>query len=306
MYDPRNLDPPERDRDDGRADLSRGGRAGSEETRDREERSDDPRDVVTRGLDLPKREERELVLVRDRTYELNGPESRTLATVGAFRVVRSEDLRDLADERAMRHLRDQGLVQPVSLGGRDRDVVVLTREGRDVLEVHRREDLGEPRQAFHAGLKKPRELTHDAAVYRAYRRASQRLRDDGAGIHRVVLDYELKRDYQRFLQECNRDRPDSDGRPRRDDEEVAGWARDRGLPYYDDQVHFPDVRIEYDDRDGRSRTEDIEVVTPHYRGSHGASATRSGFTCYYLAGVRGSGGRGGGATPNSRRWEDFL
>ena len=109
-----------------------------------------------------------------------------------------------------------------------------------------------------------------------------------------------------FLQECNRDRPDSDGRPRRDDEEVAGWARDRGLPYYDDQVHFPDVRIEYDDRDGRSRTEDIEVVTPHYRGSHGASATRSGFTCYYLAGVRGSGGRGGGATPNSRRWEDFL
>ena len=138
----RNLDPPERDCDDGRADLSRGGRAGSEETRDREERSGDPRDVVTRGLDLPKREERELALVRDRTYELNGPESRTLATVGAFRVVRSEDLRDLADERAMRHLRDQGLVQPVSLGGRDRDVVVLTREGRDVLEVHRREDRG--------------------------------------------------------------------------------------------------------------------------------------------------------------------
>src|SRR4051812_44503572 len=96
MYDPRNLDLLERDRNDGRAGLRRGGRAGGGETRDREERSDDPRDVVTRGLDLPNREERELVLVRDRTYELNGPESRTLATVGAFRVVRSEDLRDLA------------------------------------------------------------------------------------------------------------------------------------------------------------------------------------------------------------------
>ena len=93
---------------------------------------------------------------------------------------------------------------------------------------------------------------------------------------------------------------------RRDDEEVAGWARDRGLPYLTIRCISRMCGIEYDDRDGRSRTEDIEVVTPHYRGSHGASATRSGFTCYYLAGVRGSGGRGGGATPNSRRWEDFL
>jgi hypothetical protein len=195
MWDPRDLEIPERERDDGRPDLSRGGGAGDDDTREREARCDGPRDVITRGLDLPEREERELVLVRDRTYELNGPESRTLATVGAFRVVRIEDLRDVTDERGLRHLRDQGLVQPVSLGGRDRDVVVLTREGRDVLEARRRDDMDEPRQAFHAGLKKPRELTHDAAIYRAYRRASQRLRDDGADIHRVVLDYELKREY---------------------------------------------------------------------------------------------------------------
>ena len=206
MWDPRDLEIPERERDDGRADLSRGGRAGGDdETREREARGGGSRDSITRGLDLPEREERELVLVWDRTYELNGTESRTLATVGAFRVVRTEDLRDFADERGMRHLRDQGLVQPVSLGGRDRDVVVLTREGRDVLEARRREDAGERRQAFHAGLKKPRELTHDAAVYRAYRRASQRLRDNGANIHRVVLDYELKREYQEFLQACNRE-----------------------------------------------------------------------------------------------------
>ena len=26
--------------------------------------------------------------------------------------------------------------------------------------------------------------------------------------------------------------------------------------------------------------EDIEVVTPHYRGAHGASVARSGFSCY--------------------------
>ena len=120
----------------------------------------------------------------------------------------------------------------------------------------------------------------------------------------MVLDYELKREYQEFLQECNRDRPDSDGRPHRDDEEVAEWAREHDLPYFDDQVHFPDVRIEYDDRDGRSRVQDIEVVTPHYRGAHGASAARSGFTCYYLAGVRAQWRARRGGTPNSRRWED--
>jgi hypothetical protein len=84
-----------------------------------------------------------------------------------------------------------------------------------VLEARRRDDVQEAPQAFYAGLTKPRELTHDSAVYRAYRRASGRLRKNGADLHRVVLDYELKREYQQFLQECNRERRDSDGRPRR-------------------------------------------------------------------------------------------
>jgi hypothetical protein len=86
---------------------------------------------------------------------------------------------------------------------------------------------------------------------------------------------------------------------------VAGWAREHGLPYFDDQVHFPDVRIEYEDRDGLPRAEDVEVVTAHYRGSHGAAAARSGFTCYYLPGLRTS-GRGGGARAHPRTVEEFL
>jgi hypothetical protein len=43
-------------------------------------------------------------------------------------------------------------------------------------------------------------------------------------------------------------------------------------------IHFPDVRIEYEDPDGRWGREDVEVVTPHYRGAHGASVARSGFS----------------------------
>ncbi len=304
MWDPRDIDDG-RERDEGRADRSRGSRAG-EDARAPDERSRDPRDVATRGLDLPRGQERELIRVRERTYELNGAESRSLATVGALRVVRAEDLRDHSDprDRGLKHLRDQGLVRSVSLGGRTRDVVVLTREGRDALEARRREDAPEPRQAFYDGLKKPRELTHDASLYRAYRLAAERLKDHGAELHRVVLDYELKREYQTFLQEGNRDKPDSDGRSGRDDEEVERWARDHDLPYFDDQVHFPDVRIEYDDLDGRHRVEDVEVLTLNYRGAHGASAARSGFTCYFLTASRGGGGRGG--TPHPRLMEEFL
>jgi hypothetical protein len=293
MWNPRDIDD-SRQRDGG-AGRARGSGV-RDDARAPDAQSSDPRDVATRGLDLPRGQDRELIRVRERTYELNAAESRSLATIGTFRVVRVEDLRDPSDpgDRGLKHLRDEGLIRSVSLGGRDRDVLVLTRDGRDVLEARRRADAAaEPRQAFYDGLRKPREVTHDAALYRAYRRAAERLKDHGADVRRVVLDYELKREYQTFLQEGNRDQPDSDGRSRRDDAEVERWARDHDLPYFDGQVHFPDVRIEYDDRDGRQRVEDIEIVTPNYRGAHSASAARSGFTCYLLASSSGGGGRGG-------------
>jgi hypothetical protein len=50
--------------------------------------------------------------------------------------------------------------------------------------------------------------------------------------------------------------------------------------------------VEFEDRDGWERHEDLEVVTRHYRGAHAASARSSGFTCY-VAGSATSGGRGG-------------
>ena len=35
--------------------------------------------------------------------------------------------------------------------------------------------------------------------------------------------------------------------------------------------------IEYDDRDGRRGVEDLEVITPHYRGAHAAAKAAAGF-----------------------------
>jgi hypothetical protein len=71
--------------------------------RDRDADGLDPRDVFMRDLDLPRGREREVVNDgRDRTYTLRGSETRTLSTLGAFRVVPARDLRDDSTGRRTR------------------------------------------------------------------------------------------------------------------------------------------------------------------------------------------------------------
>lgn len=130
-------------------------------------------------------------------------------------------------------------------------------------------------------------------VYRAYERAAARLASRGARIERIRLDHELKREYQTWLHARDRDRSAHDGRPDRPDDEIRTWAREHDLPYFDEQVHFPDLRIEYRDRDDREDHEDVEVTTEHYRGAHAASVAQSGFSCYRGSSLRIGGGRGG-------------
>jgi DNA-binding MarR family transcriptional regulator len=290
----------------------RGNRAGRSE-RDAEDRCD-AWDVFVRAVDLPLGDQREFVRSRERIHEIHGADSRLLATLGAFRVVSERDLEQAPERRAstheqLKHLEAEGLLRRTVCGPGDR-VVSLTTQGRDLLETHRHEretDRHTGRQAFYAGVRKPRELSHDSQVYRAYAPAEARLRDAGGRVRRVVLDYELKREYQQFLQARNRGRKDHDGRPDREPEEVRLWAREHDLPYFDDGVHFPDLRIEYDDADGRSRHQDIEITTGHYRGAHAAATARCGFVRYRSRGCF-VGGRGGGrrAAPRSPRLAEEL
>ena len=307
-YDPRSSN--DRDHDDF-GDPSRGSRGGASDRDHADDR--EHRDIFTRNVDLPRSRERRPVRERDRVYEINGSESRMLATIGAFGVVAESDLHDGRGDtrKGLQHLEREGLVRTSPLSTNDR-AVVLTDRGRDLLEANRherRDRSWEPQQAFYAGLRKPRELTHDSKVYRAYSRVEERLREQGSRVDRVVLDYELKRDYQRFLHERNRGRKDCDGRPDREPEEIARWAREHDLPYADGHVNFPDARIEYEDRDGRSRHEDIEIVTGHYRGAHAGAVARSGFSCYraigsMVGGCASTGRRGGSRPP--RLAEELL
>ncbi len=103
--DPREYD--DRDRGDDRP------RVYAERGRD----DHDPRHSLVHDLDLPRGEERELVVDRDRVYDLNGEDSRALAAVGTFRVVPEQDLE--TDRDTVRHLRGEGLVETVDLGGHE-------------------------------------------------------------------------------------------------------------------------------------------------------------------------------------------
>jgi hypothetical protein len=297
-FDPRDYD--SRDANRSGLERSRGSRGSSDTPRDREH---DPRDVFMRDLNLPRGPDREVVHdSRGREYTLRGSESRTLSTVGSFRVVAASRLRDQSGRPAdprhgdLGHLREQGLIETRRLDGRRDSAVVLTDRGRDVLEASR-EPGRRPHQQFYAGFKREPELEHDVQIYDAFLTSAERLAERDARIERIVLDYELKREYQRWLHERDRDRDDCDGRPDRAAHEIQQWAAAHELPYFDDQVHFPDLRIDYEELDGRHLREDIEVVTVHYRGGHGAAVSRSGFSCYggFTARLSGrSGGRGCG------------
>jgi hypothetical protein len=131
-YDPRWGDE-SRDRDGESRDLGRAG------TDPREREQVDPRDVFMDHVDLPRGFDREHVHTRDHDYTLRGSETRTLATVGAFRVVPANDLRDKFDESLdprqgeLWHLRDSGLVHTVQL---DRGTTVVTLAPLATLAAH--------------------------------------------------------------------------------------------------------------------------------------------------------------------------
>ena len=207
-----------------RGDLSRGSRGASDP---RETLPRDPRDVFTRGLALPRGSRRQRVTVRERTYELCGSDVRLLATVGAFRIVPQRDLEPAntrtreGRDRDLEHLRSSGLIETRPFGaGRSRTMLVtLTERGRDLLDRAQDRSL-DGRQRFYAGFARRPEITHDAHFHQAYERAAEKIRERGGQVQRVVLDYELKREYQRFLN--REDRPDdatleSDRRTQRPD-----------------------------------------------------------------------------------------
>ena len=144
-----------------------------------------------------------------KSFELRASEVRILATTGAFRVVPAKDLLDHRGRPAdPRHgdlwqLREAGLVHtvPYVVGREKTSLVTLTDRGRDLLESA---SASRCSRAASGVLRWHREAARVGARRSALPGVSARRRappQSRRRVRRVVLDYELKRDYQRFLGE---------------------------------------------------------------------------------------------------------
>lgn len=253
-----------------------------------------------RDLDLPDRErtlgspppsrERALVnalrrdiQVHDRPYRLRTSETALLEHVGAFRVIDVKDLEELLYAgnasllaQDLRSLRTQGLVQRHSIAGTDpsvrRTVVTLTRAGLDVA----RQQSQTSDQALYAGFVKPREVPHDASLYRMFHAERDRIEQAGGRVRRVVLDYELKRALHQQLNQ-----PDVDPATR------PAVVEALGLRIVDGSVQIPDLRLEIETAQGDVARVDLELATKHYKAGQLAAKAQAGFALYAPAGEAG-------------------
>jgi hypothetical protein len=165
-----------------------------------------------------------------------------------------------------------------------------------LLDAHVTARSGSRQQAFYAEVVKPRELAHDARLYGVFREEARQIGREGGHVTRVVLDYEIKRDYQRFL---NRpDRPaDADAAHER-----TAFAQAHDLKVIGGHLQLPDLRIEYETEDGRLEYRDAELVTEHYSRGQVSGKARAGFTCYRTGGGGGQ-ARAGGSPFDPRHLE---
>jgi hypothetical protein len=222
---------------------------------------------------------RKVYEIRGRTYRLRTSEIAAMVELGKFRAVAREDLAEFAyggkNDRMrldLENLVRQGLVAIKSIPHHEmgsRQLLALTRNGYRFLVQTEGAAKG---QSLYCGFAKPREAHHDADLYRLYQKAAAKLESDGGRILRVVLDYELKKYLCRDLAKL--------GKERHSAEATQAVAQKHGLQVVRGKIPVPDVRIEYQTRDGEQSRADLELATGHYRGQNLAEKARAGFALY--------------------------
>ena len=134
-----------------------------------------------------------------------------------------------------------------------------------------------PEQAIYHGFVKPRELAHDATLYKMYQAEVQRIERDGGKVQRVVLDYELKKLAFSPLAKAR------DLAPLAYAELQQEVAEENRLQIVDGRLVLPDVRVEYEGPDGEARYIDLELATQNYRSAHIRGKAAAGFRVYAQA-----------------------
>lgn len=221
---------------------------------------------------------------RDKDYSLRASEVHTLSEVGKFRVIAVNDLAQLAYngdrprmENDVHNLVRQGLAVQRStsvLKQDSRQVLTLTKRGQRFVRNH---EFVPNEQAIYHRFAKPKEAHHDAELYRLYHKAADDIERQGGKALRVMLDYELKEKLYRKLGEAQaRNDGDADLQNLR----KQSFARELHLPVVQGKVILPDIRIEYETREGERARMDLELATGHYHGNHLAEKAQAGFQIY--------------------------
>jgi hypothetical protein len=202
-----------------------------------------------------------------------------MAELGKFRAIAREDLAEFAyggDSERMRpdieNLMRQGLVEMKSIPHEEmgsRTLLTLTKNGHRFLTETQKAGKG---QVLYHGFTKPREANHDADLYRVYQKAAEKIEGQGGRNLRVVLDYEMKKRLYRDLAKRGPGRASS--------EQKHLIAKRHGLQVVRGKIPVPDIRIEYEARDGERARVDLELATSHYRGRNLTEKVRAGFSIY--------------------------
>ena len=226
--------------------------------------------------------------LRGRGYicHVTDSELETLRDIGRFRIIAVTDLarqryqgNTAQMEQDLRSLKAQNLIQRRVLwtGGRAErlSVVALDKSGKTLLQ----ENGGlNPAQAVYGGLVKPGEIAHDAAIYRMYHAEAGKIEQAGGQIRRVILDYELKKNAYSPLAKARALPPLEYARKQ------ADIAAQNGLKVIKGKILLPDLRIEYQTREGELTHVDLELATHHYRASMMRGKAEAGFKMYAPAG----------------------
>ena len=213
-------------------------------------------------------------------YGLRDPELQALADIGTFRTLTINDLAqhryagDSAKANAeVRNLVQQGLLRVRKLHPSKATFAALTRDGQSLLSLRR---PAASRQVYYSQFVKPRELRHDAAIYRLYQEVAARIDRDGGRVSRIVLDFELKKSINPRLAKLK-----SLPEPQQEQQRQK-IAADHGLTVVDGKIPLPDLRIEYETAEREQTKVDVELVTSDYHRQSLAAKARAGFSIYAM------------------------
>jgi hypothetical protein len=220
-----------------------------------------------------------------RTYSLRSSELAAMRDIGTFRTVDAGDLARFVyggDEARLKHdlasLHTQGLVEEKTLYRAHRSarkLVTLTAEGQHM--VRKAGGLPEEQRIYH-GFVKPKDLDHDADLYKVYQKAVEEIREKGGEPTRVRLDFELKESINRAREGVGR-LPEYEWRRR-----LGAVAEEHGLTIDGATISVPDLQVEYETQEGRVERQNLELLSRYYGEDGIRGKAAAGFKMYARTG----------------------